>query len=100
MTVTRVINLRHEKPPSDRSQYVYIGRPSRWGNPYSVKEFSRERALAFYRGYLLDTPLLLGMMSQQLRGKVLGCWCKPLPCHGDIIVELLNASEPHAPGTE
>jgi hypothetical protein len=26
---------------------------------------------------------------EPLRGKTLGCWCKPLPCHGDVIVELL-----------
>ena len=26
---------------------------------------------------------------KKLKNKVLGCWCKPESCHGDIIIKLL-----------
>lgn len=74
-----------------------IGRPSIWGNPYSHKEGtlaiyktnSREESINKYREYLLNNEELMNKLPE-LEGKVLGCWCKPKPCHGDIIIELLN----------
>lgn len=45
---------------------------------------------AKYRRYLMSSPELLADLHQ-LKGKVLGCWCKPGPCHGDILVSLVNA---------
>ena len=29
----------------------------------------------------------------ELKGKVLGCFCKPKACHGDVLVELVNDLE-------
>lgn len=26
----------------------------------------------------------------ELKGKTLGCWCKPGKCHGDILLELIK----------
>lgn len=87
---------------------VYIGRPSKWGNPYSHKpgtlaEFqveSREEAVARYRDYVLSRPDLLAALPE-LRGKRLGCWCAPkggfkgqLLCHGQILAELADVGEP------
>ena len=73
---------------------VYIGRPSKWGNPFTHiadrktnAEFvvaSREEAIAAYAEWLQSQPDLLAALPK-LRGKVLGCWCAPLPCHGDIL---------------
>ena len=40
---------------------------------------------------LFDTPLLAAL--PELQGKVLGCWCAPLPCHGDVLVELTPPKE-------
>lgn len=76
---------------------VYIGRGSKWGNPYSHKGGtlakyvvdSREEAIAKYKDYVLSSPELMKALPE-LRGKVLGCFCKPKSCHGDILVELVN----------
>lgn len=82
MSATRVVNLRNE--PFD----VYIGRPSKWGNPYRIgKDGTRDEVIAKYRQHILSTPTLLAALPE-LRGRRLGCWCWPLPCHGDVLVEL------------
>lgn len=69
---------------------VYIGRPSKWGNPFSVgKDGTREEVIGKYREWVVTQPHLMDSL-ESLRGKVLGCWCKPLACHGDVLVELLR----------
>jgi uncharacterized protein DUF4326 len=75
---------------------VYIGRPSKWGNPFSHKNLpgvilkpSRAEAIAAYRLWIKTQPELLQALPE-LRNKVLGCWCKPQACHGDVLVELAN----------
>lgn len=78
---------------------VYIGRPSKWGNPYSYKEGTaarfkvntRDEAIDAYYYYITegDGKHLLEDLHE-LKGKVLGCWCKPKRCHGDILVELVK----------
>ena len=83
---------------SDR--HVYIGRGSPWGNPFSHLEQSaaewkvatREEAIEKYRAYLLSRPDLLERLKE-LKGKRLGCWCKPKSCHGEILLELLWSVE-------
>jgi hypothetical protein len=72
---------------------VYIGRPSKWGNPYRIKKGEpRKVCIARYREWIMQQPELLAAVGE-LKGKVLGCWCKPLACHGDILAELADASE-------
>lgn len=78
---------------------IYIGRPSEWGNPYThIKNRNtkakfivktREEAISKYREWLLSQHILMEKL-ESLRGKKLGCWCKPKACHGDIIIQLLN----------
>ncbi len=74
---------------------AYVGRPSRWGNPYPIggrTEWARDEVVEFFRFYatrrLLDEPGWL----VPLRGHDLACWC-PLdqPCHADVLLELANA---------
>ncbi len=68
---------------------VYIGRGSEWGNPYRVGvDGTRENVIAKYREYLLGNKKLLAALPE-LDGKRLGCHCKPLACHGDVLAELL-----------
>lgn len=75
---------------------VYIGRPSKWGNPFSHKDNTlakyktetREEAIEKYREYILHRKDLLDCLHE-LRGKILGCWCAPKPCHGDVLIELI-----------
>lgn len=81
---TIVVNLRKE--PHD----VYIGRPSKWGNPYTIPaDGNRETVIRRYREHILSRPDLLKALSE-LKGKRLGCFCHPLPCHGDVLAELAN----------
>ena len=76
---------------------VYIGRPSKWGNPYSHKEGTkaefkvdtREEAIAKYMDYILNNKELLDDLPE-LIDQTLGCWCYPKTCHGDILVELVE----------
>lgn len=76
---------------------VYIGRPSKWGNPYSHKPGTLaqfkvntvKEAIEAYEKYLLANSKLMESLHE-LKGKTIGCWCKPGPCHGDIIIKLLK----------
>lgn len=86
--ITKVVNI-----DKNESYDVYIGRGSAWGNPYAIgidgdrDEVIRKYHYDFERGYLKSNKQQL----LQLRGKILGCHCKPYPCHGDILADYLNA---------
>ena len=99
--ITRVINIKKEpKYANLRSTptYEYIGRGSDWGNPYSMFDDSgegfeeREEVIRKYR-YDFERGFLKRSKDDALAlaGKRLGCFCKPWPCHGDVIAEYLNA---------
>jgi len=82
--MTTVVNCRKA------SYDVYIGRPSKWGNPFIVgKDGTRDEVVAKYKNYIQNNPELLAEVKT-LKGKILGCYCAPLPCHGDILKELAN----------
>ena len=70
---------------------VYIGRPSKWGNPFSIErgDGTREEVIYRYREYVLVNEYLMSCLHE-VRGKTLGCWCKPKACHGDILVKLVK----------
>jgi hypothetical protein len=104
---------------------IYVGRPSKWGNPYDVSRFGLEMSLALYRNSLngiwspdplRDQPddicdeayrfhheFLKCMRGhpleqvQELRGKNLACWCSlRSPCHADILLKAANPQEIYA----
>jgi hypothetical protein len=69
---------------------VYIGRPSKWGNPFAMRDESdRERVIALFEQYLLNSPELLAQLGE-LKGQDLVCYCAPKACHGDILLRLAN----------
>jgi hypothetical protein len=71
---------------------VYIGRPSKWGNPFTIgRDGDRETVIEKYREWLLGQPELVEAARSELRGKVLGCWCHPKPCHGDVLAEIADS---------
>ena len=85
-----VVDIR--KAPYD----VYIGRAnpryrlprSKWANPFKIgPDGDREQVIAKYRAYVLSRPDLVAARPE-LQGKVLGCWCAPPPCHGDVLADL------------
>ena len=67
---------------------VYIGRPSKWGNPFVIgRDGTRDEVIAKYRTWIVKQ----GLDFKELQGKTLGCWCKPAACHGDVLAEFTNA---------
>lgn len=91
LSETKVVNKYKE--PFDE----YIGRGSLYGNPFSHKEGTkavykvetREEAIEKYREWVVQQPDIMSSLKK-LRDKTLGCFCKPKPCHGDVLVELIK----------
>jgi hypothetical protein len=90
---------------------IYVGRPTRWGNPYAVGEVNgwtgmdiadREEARSVYTAELQTMQsfnpeafaVLVREIQKELRGRDLACWC-PLdqPCHADVLLELANQED-------
>ena len=78
---------------------VYIGRPSKWGNPFSHKEGTKAEFKVASRFEAVKSYLFWITMGEgqhlledlhELEGKVLGCWCSPKMCHGDVLLWLLK----------
>jgi hypothetical protein len=68
---------------------MYIGRPSKWGNPYEIgKDGTRKEVIEKYRSYILNNQELMDALPE-LKGKILGCWCAPKLCHGEVLIDLL-----------
>ncbi len=86
-----------KKEPYD----VYIGRGSKWGNPFSHKRSqlaevivdTREEAIECYKNWLSTRPDLIEAAKKELKGKVLGCFCDPLDCHGHVLAKIANEEE-------
>lgn len=84
----------------DEQKERYPKRASIWANPYKVGEkqgeYTRDEAIAkyegFIRGKLEQDPSLIDKLLA-LKGKELGCWCKPQACHGDVLVKLIQEYE-------
>lgn len=74
-----------------KSKYdIYIGRPSKWGNPFSIgRDGSREDVIRKYREWFIEQDNLLEALPE-LFGKVIACWCAPHACHGDVLVEFAD----------
>ncbi len=75
---------------------VYIGRPTIFGNPFKISDSSRQEAISKYKDYFnnrIKNDKFFKDCIEQLQGKILGCYCKPQDCHGDVIVEYLDSIE-------
>lgn len=90
---TRVVHCKR----APYTVYIGRGRDSIWGNPFTFKPgtraphmvATREAAVDAYRVWILRQPDLLARVKE-LRGQVLGCWCKPAACHGDVLARLAD----------
>lgn len=83
-----VFNKHHGDAPVDA---VYIGRPTKWGNPYVVgKDGTREECVLMYEAWLLLDNPLYEQAKKELKGKDLVCFCKPKACHGDVLLRIAN----------
>jgi hypothetical protein len=86
---------------------VYVGRPSVWGNPFTVTDFGSRRAavdrfVSHLRARRLAGPGWINLVAypwetqirRVLAGRDLVCWCPPdQPCHADVLLEIANGGE-------
>lgn len=109
MMPTTVINIKRKNGYFRHPRYVYIGRPSIWGNLFTHLTFLRsngltivptqEHAVIAFRDWVFGRKYthleqqrreeVLRRMSE-LEGKMLGCYCVPDPCHGNVYVDMLE----------
>ena len=78
-----------KKEPYD----VYIGRPSIYGNPFSVEKYGRKVCISLYKIYAklrMKCDKEFREAVKFLSGKTLGCWCVPEACHGDVLIKLVE----------
>jgi hypothetical protein len=97
--MAKVVRIRRKNGEIVVGCDVYIGREcnmggwklrkSIWHNPFSVKEYGRDKVLEKYENYIRRDKYLMARLYR-LKGKTLGCWCKPEKCHGDILIKLIN----------
>lgn len=79
----KVLNKYKDFIPSDA---VYIGRPSKWGNPFAIgRDGDRNEVIEKYAHWIVLQPHLIEAAKQELKGKVLVCFCAPLACHGHVL---------------
>jgi len=84
---TKIVNKKYDRYD------IYIGRGSAFGNPFKEKEWGRELCIKLYRTYFYHRLIHDEEFKEavlELKGHTLGCFCKPLECHGDIIVQYLD----------
>ena len=93
MTQTRVIHIREARDAPDE---VYIGRAGKghdgyFGNPFQIgRDGSRAEVIEKCRKYLVERIASDPKFRERVRdlhGKTLTCFCKPAPCHGDLLAE-------------
>jgi len=91
---TQVVNLNMR---IGGNSYIYIGRPSTWGNPFQVgRDGTRAEVIRYHLEWLYgkreapdkSKPPTIGDIKKYLSRKRLGCFCHPLPCHGDNYVKI------------
>jgi hypothetical protein len=85
----RVLNKHHVGVPADA---VYVGRGSKWGNPFRIgRDGDRAAVIAKYERWLADQHHFLRALDD-LAGRHLVCFCAPRPCHGDLLLRLANTT--------
>lgn len=91
MSKTTIVNLKTD------AYDVRIDRRSIFGNPFAVgRDGTRAEVIEKYAAYFygrIETDRRFRAAVERLRGKRLGCWCKPLPCHGDVIARYLEEDD-------
>lgn len=83
---TTVVNLKEDHYD------VRIDRKTKWGNPFVVgKDGTREEVIRQYADWVVEQKHLMDALHE-LKGKRLGCWCHPAPCHGQVLARLADAT--------
>ena len=86
----KVLNKHYQGSSPEPENSVYVGRPSKWGNPYEIGNgYSREDVVKLYDLWIRNQRELLEDLAE-LKGKDLVCWCAPKLCHADILLARAN----------
>lgn len=80
-------NVNHLYIGRNMNYYVRGTYKSKWHNPFSVKKYGLQKSLELFEEYISKNIDLMNNLHE-LDGKILGCWCKPEQCHGDILIKL------------
>jgi len=89
LDMPKVLNKYKDKIPNGA---IYIGRPSKWGNPFVIeKGVSREVVINKYKKWLYEHPELIEACKRELVNKDLVCFCAPKSCHGNVLIEIANS---------
>ena len=89
MDQPRVWNKRRNNAPPGA---VYVGRPTKWGNPFVVgRDGARGECVTLYEAWLPTSGLLADI--DELVGKDLVCWCAPDRCHADVLLKYAAGRE-------
>ena len=81
---------------------VYVGRPTKWGNPFRITDDPREpsevgsaeEAVDRYLRWLQEKePGLISEARTELAGRDLVCWCAlDRVCHADVLLAIANGA--------
>ena len=82
-------NPKHKYIGRDMSFYIKGAKGSKFANLYPVKKYGRDKCLEMFENNLRNSLDLCNSIKE-LEGCILGCFCKPEPCHGDIIIKIFN----------
>lgn len=90
--MTTVANIKAKEPYD-----VYIGRPSKWANPFRLADYydDRQLVLRLFEQWVRrkKNVHLIEEAVSELKGKRLGCYCAPETCHGDVWIKLIKEWE-------
>lgn len=85
----RVLNAR--QVGKNREGATYVGRPSKWGNPFVIGEDGdRDEVIRKFEEAIRSNPKMVREAQRELRGRDLICWCHPSPCHADVLLRIAN----------
>jgi hypothetical protein len=86
-----ILNLRHDRLLPEA---VVVDRTSIFGNPFRIgRDGDRAEVIRKYRAYLLSQPEMVAQVRRLLKGKDLACWCHPLACHAEVLMEVANKED-------
>jgi Domain of unknown function (DUF4326) len=87
----KILNAKQVGKASTETK-VYVGRPSKWGNPFALgRDGTRSEVISKYRCWVVRQTHLINALDE-LCGKDLICWCAPLACHAEVLRDLSNTA--------
>ena len=92
VVVNQKVDLAAIKYAETNDLYVRCDRFSDFGNPFEMdKDGDRDVVCDNYEQHYLPFKPSIHKQLYKLKGKALGCWCAPLRCHCDTLIQLINA---------